>query len=229
MLSVRDLTVSYGGGTNAIEGVSFELGKGECAALVGCNGAGKTTLLLTLAGVLEHSSGAIEADGAALKKTRRAARAGIGLVFQNPDDQLFMPSIYDDVAFGPRNMGLPESEVRERADGALARLGISHLAGRSPLRMSGGEKRLAAIATVLAMEPDYLLLDEPTAFLDPRAKRALAAILSELGQGKLIATHDVPFAEAVCSRALLMHNGRLRYDGGINVLRDAELLESAGM
>jgi cobalt/nickel transport system ATP-binding protein len=230
MLSVKNLSVSYGERQNAVEGVSFNLSAGESAALLGCNGAGKTTLLLALAGVLEPSGGEISVDGAIFgKKTRRDLRLKTGLVFQNPDDQLFMPSIFDDVAFGPRNMGLPESEAKERAEDALEKLGIARLANRSPLRLSGGEKRLAAIATVLSMEPDYILLDEPTAFLDPRARRSLAGILARLPQGKLIATHDIPFAESLCRRVLLMKDGAIIADGGKEILRDAALLESAGL
>jgi cobalt/nickel transport system ATP-binding protein len=229
-LRIRNLNVSYGGGKAAVDGVSFDLNAGESVALVGGNGAGKTTLLLALAGVLETAAGEIcFGEEVSDKKTRRAARSEIGLVFQNPDDQLFMPSIFEDVAFGPRNLGLPEDGVRERAKDALGRLGILHLAERSPFRLSGGEKRLAAIATVLAMAPEYILLDEPTAFLDPRAKRALAAALSSLGQGKLIATHDIPFAASVCSRVLLLQDGRLRADGAADMLADSALLESAGL
>lgn len=230
MLSVRELSVSYSESGRAVDGVSFELRGGENAALIGCNGAGKTTLLLALAGVLEPSGGSVGVDGTQFgKKTRRDTRRRIGLVFQNPDDQLFMPSISDDVAFGPRNMGLTESEARRRAEDALRELGIAHLASRSPLRLSGGEKRLAAIATVLSMDPDYILLDEPTAFLDPRARRSLAEILSRLPQGKLIATHDIPFAQSLCGRVLLMKDGKLIADGGAEILRDETLLEEAGL
>ncbi|MDR1572211.1 MAG: energy-coupling factor ABC transporter ATP-binding protein [Clostridiales Family XIII bacterium] len=230
MLVVRDLCVSYPDRENAVDGLSFEMGQGESVALVGANGAGKTTLLFALAGALEPSRGEISLDGAPLGgKAADAARRKIGLVFQNPDDQLFMPSIYEDVAFGPRNLGCTEGETRELAEGALSRLGISHLAQRSPLRLSGGEKRLAAIAAVLAMRPDYILMDEPTAFLDPRAKRALAALLSGLPQGRLIATHDLAFAERNCSRVLLLKDGRLAADGGAGMLGDAPLLESAGL
>ena len=163
------------------------------------------------------------------KETLRRIRAGVGLVFQNPDDQLFMPNIYEDVAFGPRSFGCDEAETEKHVSGALSRLGIGHLEKRSPLKLSGGEKRLAAIATVLSMEPDVLLFDEPTAFLDPRAKRNLAAILSDLPQGKLIATHDLMFAEEVCSRVILLQNGKLIEDGGKSILLDSEKLKAAGL
>ena len=151
------------------------------------------------------------------------------MVFQNPDDQLFMPNIYEDVAFGPRNFGLNEDETRERANAAMSRLGITHLSNRSPLKLSGGEKRLAAIATALALSPEYLLFDEPTAFLDPRSRRGLASTLAALPQGKLIATHDLAFAEQLCSRALLLHNGSIVADAGVEILRDGGALSEAGL
>ena len=163
------------------------------------------------------------------KETLRAVRSRVGLVFQNPDDQLFMPTIYEDAAFGPRSFGCDEIETSERVHTALSRLGIAHLAQRSPLKLSGGEKRLAAIAAVLAMEPEYLLFDEPTAFLDPRAKRNLASILSDLPQGKLIATHDLAFAGGICSRVILLQNGKLAEDGGREILSDKTKLEAAGL
>jgi cobalt/nickel transport system ATP-binding protein len=231
MLTVRDLTVSYPGRERAaVDGLSFDLRRGESVALIGANGAGKTTLLLALVGVTDILGGSISVDGTAVDKhTLREARRKIGFVFQNPDDQLFMPSIFEDAAFGPRSFGLPEAEARASAEEALSGLGISHIAQQSPLKLSGGEKRLAAIATVLAMRPDYILLDEPTAFLDPRAKRVLGGILSELPQGRLIATHDLSFAEQNCSRVLLLRGGRLAADGGLTLLRDTRLLESAGL
>ncbi|MDR3311343.1 MAG: energy-coupling factor ABC transporter ATP-binding protein [Oscillospiraceae bacterium] len=229
-LNVNNLTVAYADGHVAADGVSFALGYGENAALIGANGAGKSSLLLALVGVLPAKSGEIRAGDLILgKKTLRELRSRVGLVFQNPDDQLFMPSIFEDVAFGPRSFGLGEAETAERAEAVLARLGISELRDRSPLKLSGGEKRLCAIAAVLATEPEFLLFDEPTAFLDPRAKRGLARTLSELPQGKLIATHDLPFAAETCSRVLLLKNGRLAASGGAELLRDAELLERAGL
>jgi len=224
------LTVEYSDGTRAIDTVNFSIGSGENVALIGANGAGKTSLLLALVGVLLPSGGEIRAVGLTLgKKTMREIRSRIGMVFQNPDDQLFMPNIYEDIAFGPRNYGCDEEESARRVDNALAGLGIAHLAERSPLRLSGGEKRLAAIATVLAMNPEHVMFDEPTAFLDPRARRNLISTLADLPQGKLIATHDLAFAEALCSRVLLLQNGKLVTDGGIGLLRDITALESAGL
>ena len=151
------------------------------------------------------------------------------MVFQNPDDQLFMTSLYEDIAFGPRSYGCDETEIANRVNTALVKLNIKHLAERSPLKLSGGEKRLAAIATVLTMNPDFLLFDEPTAFLDPRARRNLTAFLSELPQGKLIATHDLAFVKEMCTRVLLLQNGKLIADGDMKLLHDTAMLEAAGL
>jgi len=230
MLSISDLIVEYPDGTRAVDSVSFSIGAGERVALIGANGAGKTSLLLSLVGVLQAKQGDISVGGTVLdKKTLRSVRTQIGMVFQNPDDQLFMPNIYEDIAFGPRNFGCGEDETAQRVSGALSKLRIEHLAERSPLKLSGGEKRLVAIATVLAMDPDFLLFDEPTAFLDPRARRNLAAILSELPQGKLIATHDLAFAREMCSRILLLRKGRLIADESPGLLDDDTALEAAGL
>jgi len=230
MLKVSGLTIEYTDGTIAVDEVSFHLEAGENVCVIGANGAGKTSLLLALVGVLPSKRGEIYIGEKKLaKENLRAIRSLIGLVFQNPDDQLFMPSIYEDVAFGPRSYGCDEEETARRVDSAVSGLGIKHLAERSPLKLSGGEKRLAAISTVLSMAPDFLLFDEPTAFLDPRARRNLASILLKLPQGKLIATHDLDFAEKVCSRVLLLQRGKLVADEGKQLLRNTQALESAGL
>ena len=230
MLSVKDLTVKYPDGTRAIDEVRFSIGAGESVALIGANGAGKTSLMLALVGVLQPAGGEIHVGETILnKKTLRTVRSRIGLVFQNPDDQLFMPSIFEDIAFGLRSFGCDETETAGRVNTVLSHLGIGHLAERSPLKLSGGEKRLSAIATVLAMNPEFLLFDEPTAFLDPRARRNLTSIISGLSQGKLIATHDLAFAEATCSRVLLLQSGKLVVDGCRELLRDLSALEAAGL
>ena len=230
LLTITDLTVKYADGTQAIDALSFSMETGENVALIGANGAGKTSLLLALIGVLPSACGEIRVGDTALtKKTLRDIRARIGLVFQNPDDQLFMPNLFEDIAFGPRSFGCTEDETTKRVTAALSQLGIEHLAGRSPLKLSGGEKRLAAIATVLAMNPEFLLFDEPTAFLDPRARRTLADILTDLPQGKLIATHDLAFAEKICSRVLLLQKGKFVASRGEELLRDTAALEGAGL
>jgi len=230
MIEVSGLTVEYPGGIRALDNISFCAHDGENVALVGTNGAGKSTLLLSIVGVVAASSGSIRVDDITLaKNTLTEIRKLVGLVFQNPDDQLFMPSIYDDIAFGPRNYGLSEAETAQRIEKALTGLGIEHLKNRSPLRLSGGEKRSAAIASVLVMAPSAILLDEPTAFLDPRARRLLAEQLSTLPQTKIIATHDLDFAEQTCSRAIFLRSGRIIADGSTRLLHDAELMEKCGM
>lgn len=230
MLKLQNVTVVYPDNTKAIDNVSFTLGEGESVAIVGENGAGKTTLLLATVGILEPAGGYVEINGVRLtSKSVNEIRRQIGLVFQNPDDQLFMPRIYDDVAFGCRNMGLPEEEIRKRVDETLTRLRINHLRDRSPIKLSAGEKRMAAIAAVLAMNPSVLMLDEPTAFLDPKAKRALSAAMNELRHPKIVATHDIVFAKEVCNRVIALKSGRIAADGDLSLLEDAGFLMDCGL
>ena len=230
MLKLQDVTVIYPDKTKAIDSLSFTLNEGENIALIGENGAGKTSLLLAIVGILEPTGGTVETGGMQLtKKTVNEFRKHIGLVFQNPDDQLFMPLIYDDIAFGCRNSGLHEDQVTARVEETVARLNISHLCDRSPLKLSSGEKRMAAIATVLAMNPAVLLLDEPTAFLDPRAQRTLVEALKKLRHAKIIATHDMEFAAEICNRVIVLKNGQIMADGPVSLLHDKELMQNCGL
>jgi len=230
MLKLQNVTVEYPDKTKAVDGVSFTLNDNESAALIGENGAGKTTLLLAVVGILELSAGGVEANGVRLAaKSVNEIRKQVGLVFQNPDDQLFTPRIYDDVAFGCRHIGLPESEVQARVDETLTRLKISGLRDRPPIKLSAGEKRMAAIAAVLAMNPSILMLDEPTAFLDPKAKRTLSETLNNLRHPKIIATHDIAFAKEVCNRVIVLKNGRIAADGPPPLLDDAVFLRECGL
>ena len=230
MLTMQNLTVTYPDGTVAVDGLDLTVADGERVALIGANGAGKTSLLLALVGVLPHT-GTVTVDGVTLDKhTLGEIRARVGMVFQNPDDQLFMPTIGEDVAFGPRNQGLPEDEVARRVTDALAQLGIGHLRERTALKLSGGEKRMAALATVLAMAPAALLLDEPTAFLDPRARRTLIRALAPLVPARLVATHDLSFAVDTCPRCVLLREGRVFADGASRtLLYDEALMEACGV
>ncbi len=231
MINISELCVRYPDGTTAVDGIDLTLGDGENIALIGANGAGKTSLLLALVGVLPIASGSVTVDGIVMsKKTVNDIRSRVGLVFQNPDDQLFMPIIREDVAFGPHNFGKTHEEIERIVKETLELLDISHLAERSPLKMSGGEKRMAAIATVLAMEPGAMLFDEPTAFLDPRARRNLINVLARLHHTKLIATHDLTFAAETCSRAVILKNGKVFADGlPGELLYDEKLMEACGI
>ncbi|MDR2048452.1 MAG: energy-coupling factor ABC transporter ATP-binding protein, partial [Treponema sp.] len=210
MLEVTGLTVRYGDSPPALSGVSFSLRAGEKVALTGNNGAGKSTLFLTLVGILNPENGKIVFNGQELDRNNLAAlRKNIGLVLQNPDDQLFMPAVYDDIAFGPRSYGRPEEETRRTIHRVMEKLGISGLDGRLSGRLSGGEKRLVSLAGVLVMEPAVLLLDEPATFLDPPSRGRLIGILADLPQAMIIATHDRGLTETLCGRELRLERGRM--------------------
>lgn len=227
---MEHLSVTYGDGTAGLKDVNLRLEPGEKCALIGANGAGKTSLLMALVGVVP-SQGNVEAAGVPrMEKSLAKLRRKVGVVLQNPDDQLFLPTIFADVAFGLENLGLGAAAVREKTEEILAQLGISHLKDRSALRLSGGEKRMAALATVLVMEPEVLLLDEPTAFLDPKARRRLMEVLKALPQTMLIATHDLGFALEVCPRSVLLRDGAVFTDGeSRQLLFDDETMAAGGV
>lgn len=223
---VRGLHYSYPDGHMALDGIDLDVEPGERVALLGPNGAGKTTLMLHLNGVLTASAGAVEIGGTVLaRNTLRDIRRRVGLVFQDPDDQLFMPTLAQDVAFGPANFGIEGDALQQRVRRALETVSMSQLADRSPAHMSGGQRRRAALATVLACEPEVLVLDEPSANLDPVARRELAETLTGLDSTMLIVTHDLPYAAQLCDRAIIMDHGVVVADGAVaEVLSDAELL-----
>ncbi|WP_149114470.1 energy-coupling factor ABC transporter ATP-binding protein [Limnoglobus roseus] len=226
------MTHRFVGGRAALDGVSFTVAAGESVAVVGPNGAGKTTLFLRLCGVLPGVRG--EATVANLdpadREHRRKLAATVGVVFQNPDDQLFSPTVLDDVAFGPLNLGLSDIEARDRATEALNAVGLPDHAARVPHQLSGGEKRRAAIATILSMRPGVLLLDEPSMFLDPRGRRELIYLVRDLPGTKLIATHDLGLVLETCPRVLLLDGGKLVADGPTEqVLGNEMLMETHGL
>jgi len=230
LIKIKNLTVKYPDGTEALRSLDINVNEGESIALMGANGAGKSSLLLAITGIAPYTEGEIYVDDILLsKKTVADVRQRVGIIFQDPDDQLFMPSVFDDVAFGPRNKGLNEKETVRVAESALEELKISHLSSRVPGKLSGGEKKLAALAGVLAMDPSNLLFDEPAAFLDPRAKRRLVSLVRNLGHTKIIATHDSDIARQLCSRVIILKKGSLSYDGTPDILDDLSALEKHGL
>lgn len=230
MLNIQELSVTYPDGTEALRHVSLKLSPGETCGLIGGNGAGKTTLLMALVGLVQSQGSVQVGDTVLTAKTLSALRQQVGMVFQNPDDQLFLPTVYQNVAFGLQNMGLPEAQVEEKSQRTLELLGISALRDRQAQRLSGGEKRMAALATVLAMEPKLLLLDEPTAFLDPKARRRLITVMRQLPQTMLVATHDLTFALETCQRCVVLTQGTLFADGDSQkLLFDEKTMEAGGV
>ena len=219
-IEVRNLHYQYEDGTVALRGVDFRLNAGECVALLGANGSGKTTFVLHLNGLLS-GEGVIEVCGVRVDRdTAPAIRRKVGMVFQDSDSQLFMPTVIDDVSFGPLNCGATPQEAVDRALQALDRVAMRAAAGRAPYHLSAGEKKRVAIAGVLAMEPEILVLDEPTTFLDPPAQRGLVSLLAGLPQAKIVVTHDLRFAGALCSRAAFFDGGKIVAEGTVEELVD---------
>ncbi len=225
IVEIEDLQFAYPDGTSALDGVSFRITHGESVAIVGANGAGKSTLLLHLNGYLTPTRGSIRiGDFPLTKSTLRDVRRTVGMVFQDPDDQLFMPTVYDDVAFGPLNFGLSPEAVEDRVVQALETVGALHLKDRPPYKLSGGEKRSVSIATVLSMAPDILVMDEPTSNLDPKARRHLIELLQTFQHTKIIATHDLDMVLDLCERTIVMRDGRISADGPTSELFENQAL-----
>lgn len=231
MIDVENLSAVYPGGHTALKNLSFRIPTGCAAALPGANGAGKSSLFQVLTGLLPASAGCVRMAGIELsRRTLTEIRRKTGLVFQNPDDRLFCARVEDDIAFGPRNMGLSSEETETRIETAIRDMPLEELRARSPQRLSEGEKRSAAIAGVLAMRPDIILFDEPTSQPDPRGRRQRAELLSSLPQTRLIATHDLGFAEKVCTHALVLKRGEKAAFGPLSdVLSDRALLYDCGL
>ncbi|MBU4479414.1 MAG: energy-coupling factor ABC transporter ATP-binding protein [Candidatus Omnitrophica bacterium] len=221
-----NLHYTYPEGTVGLEGISFRIEHGESVAIVGENGAGKSTLLLHLNGCLTAAMGSVRiGEHAITKKNINAVRRSVGMVFQNPDDQLFMPTVFDDVAFGPLNLGYTKQEAEAKVNEALDTVRMRHLSRRPPYKLSQGEKRSVAIAAVLAMSPDILVMDEPTSSLDPLSRRELINLLKQFQHTKIIATHDLDMVMDICRRTIVLHKGKITADGPTkDILRDSELL-----
>jgi len=213
-VDLRDVRFRYPDGTEALQGISFSIVHGESVGIAGANGMGKTTLLLSLTGHLLPTQGEISIEGVcSTKRTREEIRRKVGIVFQRTDDQLFMPTVYEDVAFGPMNLGLTPERVDERVRDALERVGCIHLSSRPPHRLSEGQKRAVSIATVMAMHPDILVMDEPASNLDPKSRRALIDLLNRFDHTKIIASHDLDLIMDVCKRCIIIREGRVVADG----------------
>ena len=231
IFEVNGLGHTYPDGNKALSEISFRLEDGEKLFVVGANGSGKSTLLFHFVGTLLPTEGELLFRGKKITSRDKAfiadLRRRVGLVFQNPDNMLFMESVYEDVAFAPRNSELTQKEIETRVNEALKKVKIEHLANRSPWRLSVGEKRLAALASVLSMEPEVLILDEPSAFLDPCARRELIDLLRSLDCAQVIATHDLDMALDIGGRALLLDNGRIAADDRIpGILKDETFLKN---
>jgi cobalt/nickel transport system ATP-binding protein len=230
-IQLKNVYFSYPDGHQALKDIAFMVYHGESVGIIGANGAGKSTLLMLLMGILFPDKGEVlVGDTHVTKKTLPMIRQRLGMVFQDPDDQLFMTTVYEDVAFGPRNYRLDEEDVEIRAEKALELVGIPHLRARAPFKLSGGEKRAASIACVLSMEPDVLIMDEPTSGLDPKARRRVIDLLKSFQHTKIITSHDLDMVMDTCNRVIILKEGSIAADGRApEILTDAGLLDSCGL
>ena len=230
MIEFQNVTFSYDGAHPVVENLSFTINKGEAVGLIGANGAGKSTIMKLLLGLL-IGKGRITVDGLSLSKQNiPSIRQKIGFVLQDSDNQMLMPTVYEDMIFGPRNYGLSKEETERRVDEVLNRLNLQDLKHRYNHKISGGEKRMAAIATILAMEPETILMDEPSTALDPVNRRTVINTINALPQTKLIASHDLDMILDTCQRVILLSRGKIVADGSAeSILRDKKLLEANRM
>lgn len=227
MLEIKNLNYRYPDGKKALKDINIKIDDNETIGIVGANGAGKSTLIKTIVGIFLTDQGEIIVDGEKVtKKTLNSIRKKVGVVFQNPDDQLFMNKVYDDIAFGPRNYNFTEEEVKEKVERVMKNLDIEKLSERSPNNLSGGEKRKVAIATVLSMEPSIILFDEPTSFLDAKGKRMLIETLKNINTTKIIATHDLDMVKDICERVIVLKEGKIMADGNPKeIFSDIDFME----
>ncbi len=230
LLEVKGLCHRYNERLASLRDINFTLARGESLAIVGANGSGKSTLLQLISACLKPASGDILLEGQSVYENVKNARRQIGMVFQDPDDQLFMPTVWEDVAFGVLNRGVALSEARDMALAALDKVCARHLADRESHRLSGGEKRVAALATVFIMNPSVLLLDEPTNALDPKARRNLIELLAQREYSKIIATHDLDMALEICDRVIFLDNGKMAGESIVpGLLLDESFLKSVNL
>lgn len=231
IISVSDLSFGYDSKRKVLENINFQLKKGESVGLVGANGVGKSTILRILVGLNTGFQGDVMVNNIPLeKKNLKTIRKNIGYVFQDADSQLFMSTVFDDVAFAPRNYGMSEAEVNEKTMEALKVVHIEQLKDKQIYKLSGGEKKLASIATILSTEPDVILMDEPSVALDPKNRRNLINILNRLNQAKIIASHDLNMIMDTCERTILLSDGKIIKDGNTKeILLDKELMEESGL
>lgn len=231
IISVSDLSFGYDSKRKVLENINFQLKKGESVGLVGANGVGKSTLLRILVGLNTGFQGDVMVNNIPLeKKNLKTIRKNVGYVFQDADSQLFMSTVFDDVAFAPRNYGMSEAEVNEKTMEALKVVHIEQLKDKQIYKLSGGEKKLASIATILSTEPDVILMDEPSVALDPKNRRNLINILNRLNQAKIIASHDLNMIMDTCERTILLSDGKIIRDGNTKeILLDKELMEESGL
>ena len=234
IVSVKDVKYNYPAGVNALKGVSLEIGQGERVAILGPNGSGKSTFILLIAGLLMPNQGEIRVFGEpTTSKDFQKFRSRIGLVFQDPDDQLFTPSVIEDIEYGPKNLKLPEEDIKARCEHVLDKMGIQHLRNRPPHRLSFGEKKKVSLATALVLKPELLILDEPTANLDLVSRRGLLETLNELNKGGttiIVSTHDVEALPELADRIIVISHGSVAGEGETHeVLQDKALLESSGL
>lgn len=223
MLEVKNLSYSYGDGKIVLKDVNIKINKGETIGLIGSNGAGKSTLIKLMVGILNANEGEIIVDGIQIcKKSLKEVRKKVGVVFQNPDNQLFMKNVYDDIAFGLRNIKMSEDDIKVKVTDIANKLNIEELLYKSPNNLSGGEKRKVSIGTVIAMDPSYILFDEPTSFLDPKGKRLFIETIKNLNTTKIIATHDLDMVRNICDRIIVLNKGLVV--NGDNILNNEKLL-----
>ena len=231
IIDLQDVHFIYPDGTQAVSGVSFRIVHGESVGIVGANGAGKSTLLLQLSGTFLPTAGSIRIGEIVLsKKTVKEIRKKIGFVFQDPDDQIFMPTVFEDVAFGPLHLGWTMEYVEKSAPKALEQVNCLHLKDRPPHKLSLGQKRAVTIASVISMDPDILVMDEPSSNLDPRSRRQLIQLLKSFQHSKIIASHDLDMVMEICERTIILGDGRVAADGRTRALfSDEKLLEENGL